>query len=50
MNFLGTVTEGVLNRVPRCIKVVIRSYFGVIQRHKVSGGTGCFATVSQVRI
>ena len=40
---LAMVTEGVVHRV---YKVVTWSYFGVIQRHKVSG----FTTVSQVHI
>ena len=37
--FLTMVTEGVVHSV---CKVVIRSSFGVIQRHKVSEGIGLF--------
>ena len=45
--FLTTVTEGVVNGVH---KVVTRLSFGVIQGHKVSGGIGHLATVTQGRI
>ena len=41
------VTEGVAHGV---YKVVAQSSFGVIQRHKVSLGTQCFGTVSQLCI
>ena len=43
--FFPTVTEGVVHGV---YKVVTLSCFGVIRLHKVSGGIGRFATVSQV--
>ena len=39
--FIPVVTEGVIHGVH---KVVIRSSFGIIRRHKVSKGIGCFAT------
>ena len=45
--FFATVTEGVVYGV---YKLVTRLYFCVTRRHKVSGGIGCFATVSQGRI
>ena len=41
--FLAMVSEGVVNGV---YNVVTWSSFSVTQRHKVSGGTGRFATVS----
>ena len=45
--FLATVTEGVVCGV---YKVATRSSFGVIERHKVSGGTWTFHHQGRIRI
>ena len=44
---LALVTEGVVHGA---YKVLIRLSFGLSWRHKVSGGTGCFSIVSQLRL
>ena len=46
-DFLATLSEGVVLGVN---KVVTQLSFGVTQQHKVSGGNGHFATISQCHI